>query len=388
MMVTRCYKFRLEPTEEQQHQFLCFAGCRRFVWNWALERKQTLYKQTGKTLSYKTLAAELVQLKKQPETAFLKVCHSQVLQQTLMDLDKAFVSFFEKRARFPRFKSRKRMLPSFRIPQNVSVVDGKVSIPKVGLVKARLHRPMEGTLKSATIKQEAQGHWFVTFVSYLQLQDAPATCDHPVGIDVGLESLVTLDSGEKVKAPRFYRKGERKLRKAQRKLSRCMKHSHNRQKARKRVACLHTRIRNQRNDWLHKLAAHLVGLYDTICIEDLNLKGFVRTKLAKSFSDAAISAFLRMLEYKAVSGYGQVVKVGRFFASSKTCSKPDCKHKQTLELSERTWVCACCGASHDRDINAAINILVEGMRLLALGTRESLNADRGDIRLAKVSSPR
>jgi putative transposase len=388
MIVTKCYKFRLEPTVEQEPEFLRFAGCRRFVWNWALARKQEVYKKTGQSIGYVALAAELVQLKKQPETAFLKECHSQVLQQTLMDLDKAFVSFFEKRARFPKFKSRKRMVNAFRIPQNVLVIDGKVSIPKIGLVKVRLHRPMEGTLKSATIKQEPNGHWNVTFVSHLQLPDAPATCDTPAGVDVGLESFLTLDNGEKVKPPKFYRKGERKLRKAQRKLSRCQKNSQNRQKAKRHVALCHAKVRNQRNDWLHKMSAQLVRCFDTLCIEDLNLKGLVRTKLAKSFSDAAISTFLRMLEYKVVPRYGQVVKVGRFFASSKTCSNPDCKHKQPLELSERMWVCECCGTLHDRDINAAINILVEGLRILALGMRESLNANGGNVRLAKVSSSR
>jgi len=388
MIVTRCYKFRIEPTPEQEQEFFRFSGCRRFVWNWALERKKSVYKETGKGISYKTLAAELVELKKQPETAFLKECHSQVLQQVLMDLDKAFVSFFEKRAKFPKFKSKKRILHSFRIPQNVRIVDGRVSVPKIGLVKLRLHRAMEGEIKSATIKQEPNGHWNIIFVSHLQLPDASATCDNPVGIDVGLESFVTLDNGEKVKPPKFYRKGERKLRRAQRKLSRCKKNSRNRQKAKKRVALCHAKVRNQRNDWLHKLSSRLVRLYDTLCVEDLNLRGLVRTKLAKSFSDAAISSFLRMLEYKVVSRYGQVVKVGRFFPSSKTCSNPDCRHKQFLKLSERKWVCEKCGTLHDRDINAAINIILEGLRILAVGIPESLNADGGNVRLAKASSSR
>ena len=387
-MVTRCYKFRLEPTPEQEQEFFRFSGCRRFVWNWGWERKKTVYQETGKGISYKALAAELVELKKQPETAFLRECHSQVLQQTLMDLDKAFVSFFQKRSRFPKFKSRKRIVHAFRIPQNVCLVDGKVSVPKIGLVKVRLHREMQGEIKSATIKQEPNGHWNVTFVSHLELPDAPATCDTPVGIDVGLESFLTLDTGEKVKPPKFYRKGERKLRRAQRKLSRCKKTSHNRQKAKKRVAICHAKVRNQRNDWLHKLSSRLVRLYDTLCVEDLNLKGLVRTKLAKSFSDAAIGTFLRMLEYKVLPRYGEVVKVGRFFPSSKTCSNPDCGHKQLLELSDRKWVCEKCGTLHDRDINAAINILIEGLRILAVGIPESLNADGGNVRLAKVSSSR
>lgn len=380
MIITRCYQFRLEPNVEQKQEFLRFAGCRRFVWNWGLQRKKQVYQETRKGLSYHTLAAELVQLKKQTETAFLQECHSQVLQQTLLDLEKAFVSFIEKRVKFPKFKTRKSTPPSFRIPQNVLLVDGQVYIPKIGRIKVRLHREIEGEIKSATIKQEATGHWSITFVSHLDLPDAPPTCQNPVGIDVGLESFITFDKGEKVKPPKFYRKGERKLRKAQRQLSRCRKNSRNRNKAKKRVALCHAKVRNQRNDWLHKLSARLVRLYDTFCIEDLNLKGLVRTKLAKSFSDAAISTFLRMLKYKVMARYGQIVKVGRFFPSSKICSH--CGSQHSLKISDRHWVCERCDTPHDRDINAAVNILVEGMRILAVGIPESLNANGGNVRLA------
>ncbi len=276
MIVTKTYKFRLEPTLEQEHEFLRFAGCRRFVWNWALARKQAVYKETGKSIGYVALAGELVKLKRLPETAFLKECHSQVLQQTLMDLDRAFVACFEKRARFPTFKSRKHTPNAFRIPQNVTLTRGKVSLPKIGLVKARLHRAMEGTVKGATIKQEADGHWHVTLVSHIELPDIAPVCDAPVGIDVGLQSFLPLDTGEKVKPPRFYRKAERKLKRLQRRLSRCQKASRNRAKAKKQVAIFHARVRNKRNDWLHKLSARLLSRFDTFCIEDLNLKGLTR----------------------------------------------------------------------------------------------------------------
>ena len=235
MDTTRCYKFRMNPTREQEHSFVHFAGCRRFVWNWALSRKREVYKATGKGIGYKALAAELVTLKK-TDAPFLKDCHSQVLQQTLMDMDKAFKAFFEKRLRFPRFKSRKRSPHAFRIPQNVVVVDGMVSIPKIGLVEATLHRPMEGTVKSATVKQESDGHWYVVFVSHIELPEFPTSCDQPCGIDVGLSSFLTLDNGTKVEPPQFYRKGQRKLRRLQRKLSRCQKGSKNRAKAKARVA--------------------------------------------------------------------------------------------------------------------------------------------------------
>ena len=389
MIATKCYRFRLKPDKEQEAQFLRFAGCRRFVWNYGLARKQEVYKTTGKGIGYNALAAELVALKKQPETSFLKECHSQVLQQTLMDLDKAFTAFFEKRARFPRFKTRKRSLPAFRIPQNVSITDGKVSVPKVGQVKGRLHRPMEGTIKGATVKQEAGGHWYVVFVSHLELPDVAPTCEAHVGIDVGLTSFLTLDNGEKVEPPRFYRRAEGKLKRLQRRLSRCQKTSRNRTRAKLRVAKHHRRTANQRNDFLHKLSAKLVADHDTLCIEDLNLKGLVRTKLAKSFNDAALGSFFQMLTYKTAYRFGQVVKVGRFYPSSKTCH--DCGHVQHLELSDREWMCTGCGVIHDRDTNAAKNILSEGLRLLnnvAAGISETKNADEGNVRLATASGSR
>jgi len=396
----RCYKFRLDPTPAQEHAFVVFAGCRRWAWNWALSRKRESYEATGKgigynALGYNALAAELVALKK--AAPFLKGCHSQVLQQTLMDLDKAFKSFFEKRARFPRLKSRKRTPHAFRIPQNVTVVGGKVSIPKVGLVKARLHRPMVGTVKSATVKQESDEHWYVVFVSHIEVPDSVPACDknfcRPCGIDVGLESFLTLDNGTKVSPPKFYRRGQRKLRRLQRVLSRCQKASRNRAKAKARVARQHSRTANRRNDFLHKLSHGLVARYDTLGVEDLNLSALVKTKLrghAKSWSDAAVGSLMRMLEYKSLWNGGQVVKVGRWFPSSRTCHR--CQNVQHLELSDRQWACVSCGVVHDRDHNAAINILSETLRILnlpvAAGSADTLRASGGSVRPATAGGPR
>ena len=388
MDTTRCYKFRIDPTHEQEQFFVHFAGCRRYVWNWALSRKREVYKATGKGIGYNALAAELVKLKK-TDAPFLKECHSQVLQQTLMDMDKAFKAFFEKRARFPRLKSRKRSPHAFRIPQNVSVIDAMVSVPKVGLVKARVHRPMNGTIKSATIKQETDGHWYVVFVSHVELSNVPPSCDQPCGIDVGLSSFLTLDNGAKVEPPQFYRKGQRKLKRLQRKLSRCQKGSKNRAKAKARVARQHHKTASRRNDFLHKLSHGLVARYDALCLEDLNLSALVRTKLrghSKSWTDAALGDFGRMLDYKSLWSGGQMVKVGRWFPSSKTCHA--CLSIQHLDLSDRQWTCIKCGVVHDRDHNAAINILSEGLRLLAAGRADNSTASGEGVRLTTVSSPR
>jgi putative transposase len=369
MLVTKCYKYLLKPTSEQESRFRQFAGCRRFVWNWALNRNQSHFKETGKGIGYNALAGELVALKKQSETTFLNECHSQVLQQTLMDLDKAFASFFEKRSKFPRSKSRKRSPLAFRIPQNVSITGQSISIPKIGTVKAITHREAEGVLKSATVKQEANGAWYVVFVAHVELPDMPVSSDNPVGIDVGLESFVTLSTGEKVKPPKFYRKGERKTKRLARQLSRCQSGSNRRAKAKVRLAKHHGKIGKRRNDWLHKLSTRIVREHDTVSVEDLNIKGLVKTKLAKSFNDAALSTFLRQLEYKAQWNGVQFVKVGRFFASSKTCFA--CGRKQVLTLSDRVWQCESCGANHERDGNASMNILAEGLRILA-ACRDSL----------------
>ncbi len=363
MLVTKCYKYRILPNAEQEARFRQFAGCRRFVWNWALSRKQAHFKETGKSIGCNALCGELTALKKQPEAAFLKECNAQVLQQTLMDLDKAFGAFFEKRARFPKFKSIKCTPHAFRFPQEAKISGQVVVLPKIGKVKAIIHREAEGAVKSATVKQEANGAWYVVFVAHVELPDFPATSDTPVGIDVGLESFVTLSTGEKVKPPKFYRKGERKLKRLSRQLSRCQRGSNRRVKAKQRLAKHHGKVGNRRNDWLHKLSARIVAQHDTVSVEDLNIKGLVKTKLAKSFHDAALSTFLRQLEYKAQWNGVQFVKVGRFYASSKTCHA--CGERQSLKLSERVWTCTC-GTAHDRDENAAMNILAEGLRLLAI----------------------
>ena len=383
MTTTRCYRFRLDPTPEQEQAFRQFAGCRRFVWNWALARKKETYQRTGGSVTYNELAHELVELKRQPDTAFLNECDSQALQQTLRDLDRAFVNFFEKRAGPPKKKSRKKTPHAFRIPQRVHAADDRVNIPKIGAVKARLHREMAGTTKSATIKQSADGHWHVTFVSHAEREESEPTCACPAGIDVGLESFVTFDDGQKIAPPQCYRKSERKLKRLHRRVSRCRSGSCNRAKARKRLAVAYAKTRNRRNDWLHKLSFLIVRGHDTLCIEDLNLKGLARTKLAKSFSDAALGTFRRMLEYKG-QWYGcRIVTVDRFFASSKTCS--ECGHQQHLELSDRVWTCDLCGARHDRDVNAARNLLREGLRLVTDGQSETLTVCGEEVR--RVTPP-
>ncbi len=368
--LTRCFKYRLYPTTNQQATLIQWAGCRRYVWNWALRRKQEHYRATGRGLSSGALSAALTQLKRDPDHGWLQVCVAQVLQQTLADLERAFTNFFEQRAKYPKCKSRKRTPHSLRFPQCVTVVDERtISVPKIGLMRAVIHRPLAGIAKSATIKQDASGAWYVVFVCHIDRPNRAPLCDNPVGIDVGLESFTTLHTGDKIAPPKFYRRGERTLRRLQRRLSRAQKGSTNHRKAKRRLAKTHQRIRNQRSDWLHKHALGLIQQFDTVCIEDLNIKGLARTKLAKSFMDAAVSTFMQLIDEKAEWHGRQVVKVGRYYASSKMCHQ--CHEKTTLTLADRIWTCHTCGTTHDRDVNAALNILNEGLRIVAAGMTET-----------------
>ncbi len=383
------YRYRLNPTAEQERKLNQFAGARRFIWNWALGRKRDSFQQTGKTLSYNDLSAELTRLKQQLATSWLREIHAQSLQQALRDLDSAYQHFF-RRARngdktkgFPKFKSKKTDTPRFRMPQDVRLDGSFVSVPKIGMIRVIVHRPTHGVTKSATFKREACGHWYICLVTEQQI--APKV-DRPiqthVGIDVGLKSLATLSSGETIDNPRWYRTQARKLRRAQKALSRKLKGSRNRGKARLTVARLHQKIRNQRNDVLHKLSADLVRHFDLISIEDLNVSGLAKSKLSKSVLDAGWSMFRSMLTYKADRQDKHIIAIGRFFPSSKTCGACGSVNAD-LTLSDRDWTCRC-GVHHNRDMNAARNIDREGLRLwkqiVAAGHAETQNACGDPVR--------
>jgi putative transposase len=377
----KAYRFRMEPTKAQRDALNRMAGCRRFVWNWALRRWKDYYAEHGKSIPLAQLSAELTQLKKQPGMEWLGEADAQALQQVLKDLHRAFVNFFEKRARYPRFKSKKRDTARFRTPQAAKVKDGRVYVPKVGWIRIRQSQDVEGKTKSATFMRTAKGHWFVTLVAEFEMPDIALPDPDPakvVGIDLGLIDFVTPSDGtEPTPAPKFYRKGERAQRKAQREFSRRKKGSKRKAKAGRRVAIIRAKVADQRKDFLHKLTTDLVGRYDGICIEDLSLKGLVRTKLSKSFSDASFGEFRRQLEYKCLWNRKHLIVIDRFFPSSKMCHVCGAINSE-LTLSDREWDCGC-GAHHDRDLNAAINIRDEGLRILAAGYAESLNARGADV---------
>jgi putative transposase len=364
--------YKLNPTTAQRVAFLRLTGCRRYVYNWALARRREHYAATGKHLSSAALSRELTALKHHPDTAFLAEVDSQALQQALRDADRAYTNFFAGRARRPRFASRHRGDRTARIPQRVTVDEatGTVAIPKVGHVRLRLSRPPQGVVKSATIRGDACGDWFVSLrLEAPTLVDAPVSpalaATNAVGIDLGLTTYATLSTGEAIANPRYLRTSLPALKRAQRALARKQRGSKNRQQARLRVARLHRQVARQRADCQHKLSTDLVRRFNLLCVENLNLPGLARTKLARSFADVAFGEFLRQVRYKAAWHGKHVVAVGRWFPSSKTCG--DCGHVYAaLGRGERVWTCAACGVTHDRDANAARNILVEGTRLFGL----------------------
>jgi putative transposase len=376
----------MEPTAEQRQAMNRMAGARRWVWNWALNRRRGYYREFGKTLTYAALCLELAALKTRVQTAWLKEVDSQSLQQAIKDVCQAFVNFFEKRARFPRFKCRKRDKARFRIPQRVKVTDGKVYVPKVGLVRIRQSQDVDLPTKGATFKQDAKGHWFVTLLADFEMPDVALPRPDPekvVGIDLGLKDFVVLsDESEPIPAPKFYRKGARKRRKAQRAFARRKDGSKRKAKARVHIARVAQKVADQRKDFLHKLTTDLVNDHDGLCIEDLCVKGLARTKLAKSMTDASMGEFRRQVTYKSAWNRKPLKVIDRFFPSSKMCN--DCGAiNSELTLSDREWDCGC-GVHHDRDLNAARNIRDEGLRLLAVGQTDRLNARGADVRPASV----
>lgn len=312
------------------------------------------YVGTGEGLNGFTLNKELTSLKDDPDYIWLKQADSQVLQQKTKDLDRAYTNFFEGRAGYPAFK-KKHAKQSIRYPQRFKLDGQQVYLPKVGWVNLVLHRPIEGEMKNATVTKTKSGRYFVSIQCEAEIDNTIFTGE-PIGIDLGLIDFATLSTGEKIANPRWFRKAEARLARAQKKLSRKKKGSQNWHKQRVKVARLYEHITNQRADFQHKLSRKLVDAYGLIRFENLNIAGMVRNhSLAKSIGDAGWAQFVSFVEYKGAWFGAYVEKINRFFASSKICS--DCGAKSVLKLSDREWACASCGVLHDRDVNAAINIL-------------------------------
>jgi putative transposase len=383
---------RIYPTDAQSEKLSQFFGCARWWWNRALNETTTTYAETGKGLSREGLNALLPALKK--EFPWLGECHSQVLQSVTLNLSKSFINFFEKRAKFPNFKS-KHGKQSIQYPQGTKFVDcldahnlevpsksmrrNLIYLPKLGWVKISLHRSIDGEVKTVTISKNPSGQYFAAILTEQEGEyPAPSSEGNAIGVDLGITDFAITSTGSKYPNPRHIKKHESNLKRKQRKLSRKVKGSNSRNKARKLVARVHQRISNSRQDFLHKLSHKLVNENQVIIVEDLAVNNMVRNHcLAKAISDCGWSSFVGMLNYKCERSGKILVKVDRFFPSSKTCS--NCYHRvSSLPLDVRHWTCPSCGTNHDRDVNAAVNIKAEGLRLLALGT--SATAGGGAVR--------
>jgi putative transposase len=366
--IHRTYKFRLYPTAEQERFFAKQFGCVRYVYNYYLDRSIKQYEATKKKDSCFEQINDLVKLKRTEEYSFLKEAIAQSLQVSLQNLDAAYKNFFAKRARLPRFKSKKEK-NSFSIPQKTSIKDGKLYIQKLKSgIPIRLHREIKGKIGSVTISKTPTGKYYASILTKEEYEPLPKT-GKSVGIDMGLKELVTTSEGEVFANGKFTKRYERKLASAQKHLARKQKGSHGFEKQKLKVARIHKKLANCRRDYLHKCSHLLVKNYDVICIEDLNVKGMVRNRrLAKSIIDASWGAFADMLSYKAQWNDKQVVKVDRFFPSSQTCNVCGFRNAKVKNLKVREWECPECHTHHDRDVNAAINILKLGTSSLSAGT--------------------
>jgi putative transposase len=361
----KAFKYRIYPTSEQSVLLAKSFGCARWFYNYALNRTPVTYKETGKGLSRNEIIKLLPGLKQEYE--WLTEAPSQVLQQAALNLSSAFLNFFEGRAKYPNFK-KKQNRQSIRFPQGCKLQDDALKLPKIGDVHCKVSRQPEGTLKSVTVSVNPSSEYFVACL-YDDGKDLPekSTEGKAIGIDVGLTHYAITSDGSKHGNPKFYRKYEKRLAKRQKQLSRKVKRSNNRNKARVKVAKVHAKITRCREDFLHKLSRKLVDENQVICVENLAVKNMVKNhNLAKSISDAGWGQFCTMLKYKSEWEGKTYIEVDRFYPSSKTCNS--CLNRvDSLSLDIRNWQCPKCGVLHDRDINAARNIRDEGLRILAVG---------------------
>ena len=372
----KAYKFRIYPTEEQEIFFAKTFGCVRKVYNLMLNDRKKAYEEVKNDPSKKMTFPTPAKYKK--EFPFLKEVDSLALANAQLHLDKAYKNFFrDKSVGFPRFKSKKNPVQSYTTNnQNgtVALIDNKfIKVPKLkSLVRIKLHRQPKGRIKSATISRHASGKYYISLLYKEEINELPKT-NSAIGIDLGITDFAILSDGQKIDNNKFTSKMEKKLKREQRKLSRRallakqkginLFEAKNYQKQKRKVARLHEKVMNQRTDFLNKLSTEIIKNHDIICIEDLNVKGMLRNhKLARSISDVSWSSFVAKLQYKA-DWYGrEIIKVDTWFPSSQICS--ECGHKDGKKsLDIREWTCPICHTHHDRDINASINILTEGLRI-------------------------
>jgi len=389
-MIRKGYKFRIYPNKEQQVFLAKHFGATRYIYNWGLDYKIKYYETTKKSINWAVLNNLLPSLKK--DLPWLSEIGSQTLQMEIRNLDTAFKNFFRAKKGFPKFKNKHNNHQSFQIPdnsgKNYSIKDGKLYIPKLKSgIKIVQHRDFSGIMKMLTISKNPLGQYFATILVETNdniILPKPIHEETTIGIDLGIKEFLVTSNGDRIDNPKHFKNTQKKLAKAQRKLSRKEKGSSSRKKQRIKVAKIHQKIVNQRSDFQHKLSSKLISENQTICLEDLNVKGMMKNrKLSKAIADVSWSSFTNMLSYKAVWYGTNLISIGRFDPSTKLCSECGALNNN-LTLKDRIWICDC-GAKHDRDINAAINIKNFGLvknnyPLLKLNTVGSTEINACQIR--------
>lgn len=382
-MIQKTYKFRLYPNKEQERMLANYFGSVRFVYNHFLAKRKEQYEKTKKSSNYYEQAKELTAMKKTETYSWLKEINGQSLQHALHHLETAYVNFFKGKAKFPRFHSKKHG-GSFAVPQRFKVDGNRIFIPKFkDGIKFAKSQEVKGELRNMTVSVTPSGKYYVCIMAQVEIEDLEKT-NLSVGIDLGLKDFVITSDGDRYTSNKFIKKYSKRLASMQKHLSRKKKGSNSWNKQRIKVARLQEKVMFCRNDKLHKISTDLIRKYDVICCEDLNVKGMVKNHhLAKSISDASWGTFVTMLAYKA-KWYGKTLsKIDRFYPSSKTCHY--CGYvKEDLSLSDRFYTCPNCGKQIDRDLNAAMNILDEGLRNISAGTVDY--TDGGGVRLVRKHS--
>lgn len=386
------FKYRFYPSSEQEQVLAQTFGCVRYVYNFGLALRRDAFEERGESLRYKDTSAALTELKKKDETSWLRDVSCVPLQQTLRHLDKAFTGFFEKRGGYPNFK-RKHARQSAEYTRRAfkyipPSIGGKDGFPVLQL--AKMAEPLRVVWSrmppcapsTVTVSKDRAGRYFVSLLCETPARPLPPKTK-AVGVDLGLTDFAVTSEGEKVSHPKFLERDLRRLKHEQKSLSRKVQGSSNWRKQKRRVARIHTRITDKRRDFLHKLSTRLIRENGVVCLETLNVKGMMRNgRLARHIGQSGWSQFVNQLEYKAQLYGRKVVQVDPWFPSSKQCSR--CKHQvKELPLNVREWTCQYCGSEHDRDVNAALNLLAVGQTVATVGGG---NASGEDVRPGSVSA--